>query len=346
MTRNARSSLSYVIVVLGVRLWLAGCSNKSGRELDAADSNKPSRNDSRASPTPLTPFDTGTLKGSFLFFSLEGQQQRLSEADFAGIGECVYKPLGVPLVNKTRPNSLFLPEWILRPKEPRDGTLWRAAYFVMPEHICHGIRVRYLHQNFAATGLRCTLEYRAVRDMLLLDGYIEPTRSHTNLELMFASYLPNRLNATYVPAKVNGGIVWRKIPNRVEFWKSTYFIASSSETMRWHRDGRFSDATELGDWSAVYSADWPFAAPVLVNIEESSGLAAITFVDDYCTTLVGQYHPNDTAHDFTWGFDSLKPGQKIHTRAALWITQLKGTHEERMRRVYKRYQSWRRSWAK
>ena len=299
---------------------------------------------------PRVTFDTGSLRGSFRFFDEKGQREGPGKkdnwTDFPGAAECVYKPLGVPLVNETPPNSLFLPEWLLRPKGPRDGILWRQAFFVMPERIPHGVRVRYPDEALAQQGLRCTFDYRAIGDMLLLDGYMEATRSQTDFEFFFASYIPNRLNPTYAPAKHNSEITWKLIPNRVEYWKSAYFICSSDETRRWRRDGRMSDASDLGDWSLVYDADWPFAAPILVAVEESSGLAAIQFVDDHCTVLAGQYHPHDTAHDFAWGWHSLSPGERVHTRAAFWITQLQGSQQERMVQVYKKYLRWRNSWAK
>lgn len=80
--------------------------------------------------------------------------------------------------------------------------------------------------------------------------------------------------------------------------------------------------------------DWFFAAPILVGIEDSSGLTAVHFVDDNCIALLGQPHDHDTAHDFTWGWPVLEPGQKIHARAAVWMTQLTGTHAQRMAQVY------------
>lgn len=295
---------------------------------------------------PRVTFDTGILKGSFRFFDEKGQREGLGKGDFPGVTECVYKPLGVPLINETPPNSLFLPEWLLRPKGPRDGVLWRQAFFVMPERIPHGVRVRFPDEALAQEGLRCTFDYRAIGDMLLLDGYIEATRRQTDLEIFFASYISNHLNATYAPARHNSEITWKLIPNRVEYWKSAYFICSTPETQHWRRDGRMSDASDLGDWSLVYDADWPFAAPILVALEESSGLAAIQFVDDHCTVLAGQYHPHDTAHDFAWGWHALSPGKKFHTCAAMWITQLHGSQQERMAAVYKRYFQWRNSWEK
>jgi hypothetical protein len=39
----------------------------------------------------------------------------------------------------------------------------------------------------------------------------------------------------------------------------------------------------MGDWSEMYNAGLPFAAPILVAIEEATGLAAVHFVDSYCT---------------------------------------------------------------
>jgi hypothetical protein len=287
-------------------------------------------------------FETARLRGSFHFFDPVGQS-RIDQADFPGIGECIYKPLRVPLVNKARPNSLLLPEWILRPGGPRDAALWLGALKVQPEIIPHGVRVRYPDQILARSGVRCTLDYRVIDDMILLDGYVEATRPHTNVELFFASYVPNRLNATYAPSPSGRGIVWKLIPNRGTPWKSAYLVSSSDETRSWRRDGRIGDATELGDWSEVYDADWPFAAPILVAIEEATGLAVVHFADSYCSVLSGQHHPNDTAHDFAWGWRSLETGQKFHTRAAVWITVLKGRHDQRMRQVYARYGKWQRS---
>jgi hypothetical protein len=293
-------------------------------------------------PAADVTFETAKLRGSFHFFDPVGQSHA-DKADFPGVGECIYKPLGVPLVNKTRPNSLLLPEWILRPGGPRDPALWMGAFRVQPEPIPHGVRVRYPDKALARSGMRCTLDYRVIDDMILLDGYVEATRPHTNVELFFASYVPNRLNATYAPARSGRGIVWKLIPNRATPWKSVYFISSSGETRSWRRDGRFSDAKEMGDWSEVYDADWPFAAPILVAIEEATGLAVVHFVDSYCSILAGQHHPNDTAHDFAWGWRSLEAGQKFHTRAAVWITLLNGRHDQRMRQVYERYKKWQRS---
>ena len=78
----------------------------------------------------------------------------------------------------------------------------------------------------------------------------------------------------------------------------------------------------------------------LQAMQDSTGLAAVHFVDRNCTALVGQYHPNDTAHDFAWGWPSLEAGQKFHARAALWITQLKGTRDQRMKKILARYKEW------
>ncbi len=60
----------------------------------------------------------------------------------------------------------------------------------------------------------------------------------------------------------------------------------------------------------AFDPDWFFADPILVGIEDSSGLTAVHFVDDNCTALVGQPHDHDTAHDFTWGWSVLESGQK------------------------------------
>jgi len=298
------------------------------------------------SPVPQITFETRILKDSFRFFDEEGQKKGPAGADFLRVGTCVYKPLGVPMVNATRPNCLFLPEWFLRPGGPRDGSLWREAFFVKPEKIPHGVRIRYPDEALAKSGVHCTLDYTVKGDMIGLDGFFEATRSQTNLEVLIASYLPNRLNATYAPAGRDSDITWKPITSRVEIWKSAFWVCVSPEVRGWRRDGRVGDAKELGDWSLVYDADWPYAAPILVDIEEASGLAAILFVDDNCTVLTGQYHPNDTAHDFAWGWRSLSPGQKIHARAVLWITQLQGSQSDRMAHVYKKYLAWRKSWAK
>ncbi len=81
-------------------------------------------------------------------------------------------------------------------------------------------------------------------------------------------------------------------------------------------------------------------------MEQTSGLAAVHFVDDNCTSILGQPHDRDTAHDLTWGWSSLEPGRKIDARAALWITVLNGTHEQRMQQVIEKDEQLRTSWAK
>ena len=248
-----------------------------------------------SSERSLIAFDTGILRGHFRF----GHGGKPGRSDFPGIGQCMFAPLNVPLVNATRPNALLMPEWFLRPGGPRDVTPWRLASSVEPEPIPDGVRLSYPDEELADQGLRLTLEYRVVDHVILLDGYIEAIRRQNDLELLFASYLPNRLNATYVPSQSETGISWRPV-TRGEAWKSSYFISSSPETRRWRRDGRVADAKEV-DWSLAFDPGWYYAVPILVGIEESSGLTAVHFVDDNCTALLGQPHDHDTAHDFTWG---------------------------------------------
>lgn len=159
-------------------------------------------------------FDTGTLKGSFHFLDRRGQEDRtFHSADRPGVGKCVYKPLGMSLVNVMPANALFMPEWIMTPKG-YSGILWERAFFIEPEPIPSGVRVRYPDKDLAGGGLRCALEYRAIADMLLLDGYIKTTHLQEDLELIFASYISDKLSTTYIPRQINGRISWQSIPIR------------------------------------------------------------------------------------------------------------------------------------
>ena len=335
-----RNSSSLNILLAGFLLLCLDCRNPRELKPHASEQEPTPAQGAQHSELSLIAFDTGTLRGNFRF----GHGGEPGRSDFPGVGQCEFTPLNVSLVNATRPNALLMPEWILRPGGPRDGTPWRLASSVKPEPIPHGVRLSYPDEELVDQGLRLTLEYRVIDDMIFLDGYIEAIRRQTHLEFLFASYLPNRLNATYVPSPLESGISWRPV-TRGEPWKSSYFISSSSETHRWRRDGRVADAREV-DWSMAFDPDWFFAAPILVGIEDSSGLTAVHFVDDNCTAVLGQPHDNDTAHDFTWGWSVLDSGQKVHARAAVWITQLQGTHDQRMAQVYEKYQDWRQSWTK
>ena len=337
---RVKNSSPLNILLAGFLLSCLNCRNPGELKPDASEQEQASTQDAQHSELSLIAFDTGTLRGNFRF----GHGGEMGRSDFPGVGQCVFAPLNVSLVNKTRPNALLMPEWILTPGGPRDGAPWRLASSVKAEPIPDGVRLYYPDEELADQGLRLTLEYRVIDDMILLDGYVEAIRQQTDLEFLFASYLPNRLNATYVPSQLEGAISWRPV-TRGEPWKSSYFIASSPETRRWRRDGRVADAKEV-DWSMAFDPDWSFAAPILVGIEDSSGLAAVHFVDDNCTAVLGQPHDNDTAHDFTWGWSVLDPGQKVHARAAVWITQLQGTHDQRMAKVYEKYQDWRQSWTR
>ncbi len=336
--KHIRNRVSWSVLFAISLLPYSNCRDSEQSPLDEVSQNRPQAQDLASAAASLIPFDSGVLKGHFRF----GHGAEPGKGDFPGVGQCIFTPLNAPLVNSTPPNALLMPEWILKPGGPRDGTPWRLAGSVRPDPIPNGIRIHYPDEELASQGLRFTLEYRVADDMILLDGYIEATREHTNVEILFASYLPNRLNATYVPTRANGEISWRPVP-RGEPWKSFYFICSSPETRHWRRDGRVADATVL-DWRKAFDPDWLFTAPILVGIEDSSGLAAIHFVDENCSALVGQPHDNDTAHDFTWGWRSLHSEQRIHARAALWITQLHGTQNQRMAQVYEKYQDWRSSW--
>jgi len=279
-------------------------------------------------------FDTGTLRGSF----------RFGHGKFPGIGRCQFLPADVPLTNDTPPNSLLMPEWILTPKGPRDGILWELAREHDATPIPGGARMQFPDRLHARRGLRCRLDYRILDDLIHLHGELEATRHYKNLELMFASYLPDRFNATYVLAKGDDGEKWRRVP-RGEPWKSSYLIASSPETRTWRRDGRISDVTEL-DWNQVFFPPWSYTKPILVALEETTGVAVIHYVDGNGTALIGQRHDHDTAHDFTWGWPSLEPGQKVEARAAVWVTQLSGSHDKRMQQVVDKYETLRRLWEK
>ena len=330
---------SFLNLLLGAFLLTClDCRDSEEMRPSTSEQEQPSVQDGDSSGLSLIAFDTGILKGHFRF----GHRGKPGRSDFPGVGQCVFAPLNESLVNATRPNALLMPEWFLRPGGPRDVTPWRLASSVRPEPIPDGVRLSYPDEELADQGLRVTLEYRVVDDVISLDGHIEAIRRQDDLELLFASYLPNRLNTTYVPSRSESGISWQPV-TRGEPWKSSYFIASSPETHRWRRDGRVADAKEV-DWSLAFDPDWFFADPILVGIEDSSGLTAVHFVDDNCTALLGQPHDQDTAHDFTWGWSVLEPGQKVHARAAVWITQLQGTHDQRMAQVYEKYREWRQSW--
>ncbi len=334
-----RNSSFLNIVLAAFLLPCLDCRDSEELRPSTLEQVQPSTQDGNSSDLSLIAFDTGILRGHFRF----GHGGKPGRSDFPGVGQCIFAPLNVSLVNATRPNALLMPEWILRPGGPRDVTPWRLASSVKPEPIPDGVRLSYPDEELADQGLRVTLEYRVVDDVIFLDGHIEAIRRQDDLELLFASYIPNRLNATYVPSRSESGISWQPV-TRGEPWKSSYFISSSPETRRWRRDGRVADAKEV-DWSMAFDPDWFFADPILVGIEDSSGLTAVHFVDDNCTALVGQPHDHDTAHDFTWGWSVLESGQKVHARAAVWITQLQGTHDQRMAQVYEKYREWRHSWT-
>ena len=97
------------LVILFLAAFLLSClDRRNSEELrpSTSEQEQPSVQNGDSSGLSLIAFDTGILKGHFRF----GHGGKPGRSDFPGVGQCVFAPLNVSLVNATHPNALLMPE--------------------------------------------------------------------------------------------------------------------------------------------------------------------------------------------------------------------------------------------
>ncbi|MBI4553900.1 MAG: hypothetical protein HY710_16655 [Candidatus Latescibacteria bacterium] len=240
----------------------------------------------------------------------------------AGVVLCRHKPSGFELLPEPPLHALLMPEWLMRPGQRREGIFWNPCW-ARPDVRVEGEGVVF---HVPATQTRewnidVTFRYAPGPDWIDLSCTLVPGSAIDDFEFFFASYINEAMERTYVSAALPDGESWQWLDNRkTKPYGPPYFIVRDERARQYLEDGRWhlgGNAREKG-----LEPDWYYARPILLAMQESTGLAAVTLVEpQVCTLLGGQHHHVETAHDFTFS-GHLRPQEPLVGRARVVIRKI------------------------
>ncbi|MCK5328219.1 MAG: hypothetical protein KAR36_06405, partial [Candidatus Latescibacteria bacterium] len=123
---------------------------------------------------------------------------------------------------------------------------------------------------------------------------------------------------------MEGPPLWRRLDNR-EVLDSVFRIPKDSASALLIEDGRWGKSLPL--LPKVDTGNAFFHHPVMVARNSRTGFALVFLLSPESTsTLAGQYHGWDTAHDWSFGFDLMK-GRPERARARLTYIRIADSSE-------------------
>lgn len=260
-------------------------------------------------PTLTYVFETECLKGEIR-----------ADTRKPGVIQCRHKPTKFDVLPEVPFQALLMPEWLLRPANRREGIFW-APCNARPEVFLDGDGVVF-HVSAEQTrdwNMELTFHYLPGPDWIDFRCEIVPGTAIDGFEFFFASYISEEMESTWVPAAMPDGESWQKFDNRKPERRS-YWVARDERARGYLNDGRWNyPGKEAG---AGLRPQWCYARPILVAMQESAGLAAVTMVEpEVCSLLAGAHHTVETAHDFTFG-GHLQPKEPLVGRARIVIREI------------------------
>jgi hypothetical protein len=239
-----------------------------------------------------------------------------------GVVRCRHKPTDYNVLPEIPQHALLMPEWLLKPGNGRKGIFW-APLRAVPEVEIDGGSIVF-HVAAAQTrdwNADFTFRYTPERDWIDFACTIVPHVAIADFELFVASYVTEDMESTWVSAAGADGETFREIDcHDTVPWGSVYTVARDERAKSYLEDGRWNlPPREAGKdlWQDYY-----FARPILIALDEATGLAVVTMVDPaVCSLLAGQHHQVETAHDFALNAD-LVPEQPFIGRARVVIRKI------------------------
>ena len=262
-------------------------------------------------PTPVYYFQTQQLRGAIR-----------AVLPKPGVVQCRHKPSQYDVVPQVPLHALLMPEWLLRPGNGREGIFWRPLSARPQVTVKHGSV--FFHVGAEQTkrwNMDVTFRYTPERDWIDFECKVIPHAAIDAFEFFIASYVSEDMESTWVSAATPEGEVFKKIDcRRTMPWGSVFTVARDAKAKALLSDGRWNlPPQEAGKdlWQDYY-----FKRPILIAMNESTGMAVVTMVDPkVCSLLAGQHHVVETAHDFALNAD-LKPQQPFIGRARVVIRKV------------------------
>jgi len=170
-------------------------------------------------------------------------------------------------------------------------------------------------------GFSMELAYRPHGDAVDMQVTIFPSRDVPGFEIFFASYVCEAFRETWTPlANQEGEQHWKKLDNRRVV--NEIFSVLRRRGERVEQSGDRSGKGQAGGPRRRIEKQ-PFSKPILIARDPSNGLAIVFLCDPRATTsLAGQYHGWDTAHDWWFGAD-LVAGQPMSASARMIYRRFK-----------------------
>lgn len=258
-----------------------------------------------------------------------------------GVVICRHKESGLDVLPDIPFQSLLMPEWLLRPGQSRQGIFWGpteanpAKWGPLPEKPevraeGQSVVFRFTRAQTRDWNMDIVFRYTPGPDWIDLVCEILPGTDINGFEFLFASYITNAMDATWLPQATGSGEEWKLLDNR-RFPGFGYQIAGNDAGWAYLHDGRWKGTPEV-DRGDVLLPEWRFARPILVALQSSTGLAVVTLVDpSVCSVLPTQHHRTETAHDFTL-YGDLKAGTPFVGKARVVIRKI-GTFPEAAKAV-------------
>ncbi len=262
-------------------------------------------------PVVTYAFETDCLKGEIR-----------ADTRKPGVVQCRHKSSKFDVLPEVPFQALLMPEWLLRPANAREGIFW-APCNAKPEVFLSndGVVFHVSAEQTQDWNMEIFFHYVPGPDWIDFRCEIVPGTAINDFEIFFASYINEEMESTWIPGALPDGESWQKLDNRkTEPRDLPYFVARDERARGYLNDGRWNSL-----WKQVGAGlrpQWCYTHPILVAIQESTGLAAVTLVEpEVCSLLGGQHHTLDTAHDFTFSGD-LYPKKPLVGRARIVIREI------------------------
>jgi hypothetical protein len=164
-------------------------------------------------------------------------------------------------------------------------------------------------------GFAMELAYRPHADAVDMQVTIRPSKDVPQFEIFFASYVCESFSETWTPLKSQEGEQrWKRLDNRNVINECFGVLREVADGTA---DGEGGSSGERTGGPPRTIEKQPFSKPILVARNPSNGLAIVFLCDPHATTsLAGQYHGWDTAHDWWFGAD-LAAGQPMRASARM-----------------------------
>jgi hypothetical protein len=188
----------------------------------------------------------------------------------------------------------------------------------LEEKTTHGLREGEVIVRFPEEpvyGFAMELSYRPHDDAVDMRVEILPSRDVPQFEIFFASYVCEAFSETWTPLEdKDGQQQWKKLDNR-EVINEAFRVFGHVADHAQPSGNRSNNGQQRGlRWK---TEDLPFKKPILIARNPGNGLAVVFLCDPNATTsLAGQYHGWDTAHDWWFGAD-LVAGQPTTASARM-----------------------------